>query len=404
MTIPAATRPGVHFVTAVGRRSLNSAQANFTVQTNWPQFGFTPNHKGKNRYENVLSTATVGDLDEAWRTPNISQVESTPAVVNGIIYVTFGDGSIRAFDEITGAQKWSYATTAPYSMNSSPAVANGIVYVGSGDHYLYALDAVTGALKWRYATGNVVYSSPTVVNGIVYFGSYDANMYALNATTGALVWSFATGGYIYSSPMIVNGLGFVGSSDGSVYCFDAVTGEKIRGLPTGGIVIASPVIAGGLVCFGSEDGYFYAFDATYGNPVWSVGVLANIDSSAVVSGGAIFFADQKGYVRSLTTGGVFRWSTRLPSQGECYSPLSVANGVVYVRDNHYTYALDQNSGALLTTMPVASVYGGVAVVDGAVFAGDDTDGVLTRYTPNGLLSNFVAPRPEPMQLRPHPLR
>jgi hypothetical protein len=59
---------------------------------------------------------------------------------------------------------------------------------------------------------------------------------------------------------------------------------------------------------------------------------------------------------------------------------------------------------LLTTMPVGSSYGGPAVVNGAVFAGDVSDGVLTRYTPNALLSNFVAPRPNPMQLRPHPLR
>jgi hypothetical protein len=53
---------------------------------------------------------------------------------------------------------------------------------------------------------------------------------------------------------------------------------------------------------------------------------------------------------------------------------------------------------------VASDYGGIAIANGALFTADVFDNALTRFTPNGLLSNFVAPRPDPMQLRPHPLR
>jgi outer membrane protein assembly factor BamB len=84
--------------------------------------------------------------------------------------------------------------------------------------------------------------------------------------------------------------------------------------------------------------------------------------------------------------------------------VCLANGVVYVRDAGYTYALNQNTGAVLTTLRVSESYGGAAVVNGAVFGGDVDDNVLTRYTPNGLLSNYVAQRPNPMQLRPHRLR
>jgi outer membrane protein assembly factor BamB len=82
----------------------------------------------------------------------------------------------------------------------------------------------------------------------------------------------------------------------------------------------------------------------------------------------------------------------------------VANGVVYASNGAYTYALDQNTGAVLAALPVGSGYGGPAVVNGAVFVGDVDAQVLARYTPNALLSNFVAPRPDPLQLRPHPLR
>ena len=47
--------------------------------------------------------------------------------------------------------KWSY-TTGNY-VESSPAVVNGVVYVGSWDHNVYALNASTGAKLWSYTTG-----------------------------------------------------------------------------------------------------------------------------------------------------------------------------------------------------------------------------------------------------------
>jgi outer membrane protein assembly factor BamB len=47
-----------------------------------------------------------------------------------------------------GALLWSYATGN--GVNSSPAVVNGVVYVSSYDGNVYALNASTGALLWSY--------------------------------------------------------------------------------------------------------------------------------------------------------------------------------------------------------------------------------------------------------------
>jgi hypothetical protein len=88
---------------------------------------------------------------------------------------------------------------------SSPAVVNGVVFVGSYDSNVYALNASTGAKLWSYTTGSGVYSSPAVANGVVYIGSYDNNVYALNARTGAKVWNYATGDVVSSSPAVANG-------------------------------------------------------------------------------------------------------------------------------------------------------------------------------------------------------
>ena len=102
-------------------------------------------------------------------------------------------------------------------MYSSPAVVDGVVYVGSKDNNVYAIDAATGSERWRFATGSDVYSSPAVVDGVVYVGSWDESVYAIDAATGSERWRFATGSYVRSSPAVVDGVAYVGSYDGSVY-------------------------------------------------------------------------------------------------------------------------------------------------------------------------------------------
>ncbi len=46
---------------------------------------------------------------------------------------------------------WTYKTGD--AIESSPVVVNGVVFVGSRDHNLYALDARTGKKIWSYTTG-----------------------------------------------------------------------------------------------------------------------------------------------------------------------------------------------------------------------------------------------------------
>lgn len=115
-----------------------------------------------------------------------------------------------------GKLVWRYQTGNTDS-GSSPAVVNGVMYVGSSDYYVYALNASTGTLLWRYQTGLYVFSSPTVVNGVVYIGSEDWYVYALDASAGTLLWRYLTGSAVESSPAVVNGVLYVGSNDDYVY-------------------------------------------------------------------------------------------------------------------------------------------------------------------------------------------
>src|SRR4030042_2104374 len=68
----------------------------------------------------------------------------------------------------TNQTLWTY-TTGGY-MSSSPAVVDGKVYVGSYDNKTYCLNAATGAFIWSYTADDYSFSSPALADGKVYIG------------------------------------------------------------------------------------------------------------------------------------------------------------------------------------------------------------------------------------------
>ena len=126
---------------------------------------------------------------ERWRFATAGEVGSSPAVADGVVYIGSRGthdseevqepevGSVYAVDAATGAERWRFAAGGP--VDSSPAVVNGVVYIGGGDGALLALEAATGEELWRLQTDGVVGSSPAVVEGVVYIGSSDGFVYAV---------------------------------------------------------------------------------------------------------------------------------------------------------------------------------------------------------------------------------
>jgi glucose dehydrogenase len=183
--IPSSALPGHHAISAQQTPSGDSAQANFNVSTNWGQFHSDANHDGWNRHENILSAGNVGGLTLLWSYATGNPILSSPAVVNGVVYIA-SDTTLFALKGSTGSVLWHHTPIGGIS-SSSPAVANGMVYVGTG-HSVQALNASTGSVVWIYPTG-AVESAPTVANGVVYAGgSYF--LFAIDAKTGALLWRY----------------------------------------------------------------------------------------------------------------------------------------------------------------------------------------------------------------------
>ena len=104
ITVPKSALPGNHTVKATGQTSKLTASAIFLVRTNWSMFGYNVQHTHLNPYENVLSPSNVSNLKLDWSFSTGNYINSSPAVVNGVVYVGSGDGSVYAFNATTGAR------------------------------------------------------------------------------------------------------------------------------------------------------------------------------------------------------------------------------------------------------------------------------------------------------------
>ncbi|PZH09155.1 serine/threonine protein kinase [Streptomyces sp. NTH33] len=71
---------------------------------------------------------------------------SSPVVIERTVYITSNDGNaLSALDATTGAKRWTHTSgNDDFSTFSTPAVANGMVYITKGDK-AHALNATTGA-------------------------------------------------------------------------------------------------------------------------------------------------------------------------------------------------------------------------------------------------------------------
>ncbi len=159
-----------------------------------------------------INTTNVHKLRPAWifQTEVVETMETSPIVVNGVMYVTTAFSHVYALDAKTGAQIWHYkhnmgpiTTFCCGPNNRGVAVYGDMVYLGTLDAKLVALDAKTGKVVWeqQVADPELGYSetmAPTAVNGKILIGTNGGEygirgfVKAYDAKSGELLWTFNT--------------------------------------------------------------------------------------------------------------------------------------------------------------------------------------------------------------------
>ena len=159
-----------------------------------------------------VAPANVRDLQLQWvyQTPVFGPWQTTPLVVDGVMYLTQRPNDVVALDARTGRVFWTYSYATPSdhraccgSNNRGVAILGDRVFMATLDAHVVALDAATGAELWdvQLADRHLAYSftlAPLVVEDKVIVGSAGGDrgirgfITALDAATGEEIWRFHT--------------------------------------------------------------------------------------------------------------------------------------------------------------------------------------------------------------------
>jgi quinohemoprotein ethanol dehydrogenase len=203
---PAASAPAPRSFAAVDGARLLAADDN---PGQWMSHGRDYNEQRFSPLKQI-SADNVGQLGLAWFADFDTRrgQESTPIVVDGVMYVTSAWSKVFAFDAKSGEALWKYDPKVPGEwavnaccdvVNRGVAVWNGKVYVATIDARLIALDAATGKVVWDISTIEpgkpyAITGAPRIAKGKVLIGQggseFEQRGYlsAYDAETGKLDW------------------------------------------------------------------------------------------------------------------------------------------------------------------------------------------------------------------------
>ena len=190
-----------------------TAFAQDVTRENWPQYGGGPSawrHSALDQIDrsNVKQIAPVW----AFQTGKVDGgLQSTPIVIDGVMYLATSWNRVFAIDAVTGKELWHYFYQNPreigiiYSpVNRGVAVDSGRVFMGTLDNHVVALDQKTGRELWKtnvedmQQCGCNITGAPLIAKGKVIVGvtggdsAHRGYITAFDMKTGRQAWRFWT--------------------------------------------------------------------------------------------------------------------------------------------------------------------------------------------------------------------
>jgi alcohol dehydrogenase (cytochrome c) len=160
-----------------------------------------------------ITPANVAQLRVRWIKQfdiDDSNIEATPLVVNGVIFMTADAGHVLALNAKTGASIWEYKRPIPRNLpleygpaNRGLAVHGSTLFLGGLDGYLVAINANDGEVLWQTSVANPsdgysITAAPLVINHSVIVGISGGEfrargfLAAYDISTGEQQWRFDT--------------------------------------------------------------------------------------------------------------------------------------------------------------------------------------------------------------------
>lgn len=200
-----------------------------------------------------------------WQYPLGSGVMASPAVADGMVFVTDLDAGVHAVSAADGELRWTVPSIAATGPGHGPAASGGLVHVptlswGAGaEPGLVAFDAATGETAWRRTLSGKPVTAPAVADGLLLAGTWDGALLALDAATGKDRWKIDIGSAPLAAVVVPGGLAYVATAGGTLHAIDAAGGAE-RWRVDGGVPFASPpLVVGGMIVVADAEGALRAF-------------------------------------------------------------------------------------------------------------------------------------------------
>jgi outer membrane protein assembly factor BamB len=171
------------------------------------------------------SGGTLYAVDESsgallWTGSVMNGDDSSPAVTDTGVYVSYACEQAYDFDPAGGGQLWHHSTSCEGGGGASPVYHSGRVYVRDSTVTTPAiLDGQTGDL-----VGTFNATSPPAFDGSTGFYLDNGTLNAVDLSTNQVMWTYGNG---TSTPVVANGLVYEGLSDGTVVALDEKSGTQV---------------------------------------------------------------------------------------------------------------------------------------------------------------------------------
>jgi outer membrane protein assembly factor BamB len=319
---------------------------------------------GWNQAETTIGPANAAALHVVRTYAGLDNVYAgqVGATGHGLFFTGLASTGIAAYDEATGAPRWS----APFG-SQLVAVGDQAVFTatggeglpGSGAGGVAAYAAGTGTLLWKQSIPKVLRMAPPTLAGsrVLVAWNGQANTLApayvasYDIATGRKIWQkklpYAASSdwpFVVSGVSAQDGVGVVTIAGGAVVAFDLSSGAQRWKFDVGGRFAAlsqpRPVIRDGVVYLalsyaGGSSGLVRAVGLKSGARVWSRDFVGEPATGLAEADGVLYLAvDVEGmptgtpdlYALTASTGDV-RWSQ---VTGFDSVPPTIANGVLYL--------------------------------------------------------------------------
>jgi outer membrane protein assembly factor BamB len=184
------------------------------------------------------------------------------SVVGDVVYAGFADGNVVALAAGTGDALWirslAASSTQFVDVDTTPAVHDGVVLAASVSGGLYALDAASGAEKWRVPVAGV--TDLTLDGDRLYVAAAESGLLAYDLAGRELWRQGLTKAGDPARPLVSGNYLFVSTATLGLYVVDKRSGQLVQSWNPGDGITSRPTLVGSTIYLLSNGGILYAMN------------------------------------------------------------------------------------------------------------------------------------------------